>query len=204
MVLRLAIEGDLRFISHRDTVRMLQRALARAALPVTYSHGFNPHMKLSLPVPRPVGMATEADLALIQLAEHLAAEEIQARLAPQMPKGARLAQAVPLVAGHDICLLNAVYELELTRNMDHVREAVCRILGADSVIIERRDPQGRPKTNLDLRPFVQDLRIEGALLIAVAKFRDNHTVAPKDLFAALSLPWNEVRHQVCRKHIGWK
>ena len=90
MLLRLAIEGDLRFISHRDTVRMLQRALARAALPVTYSPGFNPRMKLSLLVPRPVGMATEADLALMQLAEPLAAEEIQARLAPQMPKGARL------------------------------------------------------------------------------------------------------------------
>ena len=109
-----------------------------------------------------------------------------------------------LTAGHKICLLNTVYELELTRSMDQVREAVSRILRSDSVIIERRDRQGRAKTNLDLRPFVQDLRIEGTLLIAVAGFRDNHTVAPKDLFAALSLPWNEVRHQVCRKQIGWK
>lgn len=204
MVLRLAIEGDLRFISHRDTVRMLQRALARAALPVTYSHGFNPHMKLSLLAPRPVGMATEADLVLMQLAEPLNAEEILARLAPQMPKGARLAQAVLLATGHNVCLIDTVYELEVTHGMDDLREAVCRILRSDSVIIERRDSKGHAKTNLDLRPFVQDLRIEGTLLIAVVKFRDNHTVAPKDLFAALSLQWDEVRHQVCRKQIGWK
>ena len=203
-LLRLAIEGDLRFISHRDTVRMLQRALARAALPVTYSNGFNPHMKLSLLVPRPVGMATEADLALLQLTEPIAAEEIQARLAPQMPSGARLTQAVPLDPGHDICLLDTTYQLELTGNLDDVRQAARRILESDSVIIERRDPKGRPKTNLDLRPFVQDLRIEDTLLIAVAKFRDNHTVAPKDLFTALSLSWNQVRHRVCRRQIGWK
>ncbi len=203
-MLRLAIEGDLRFISHRDTVRMLQRALARAALPVNYSHGFNPHMKLSLPVPRPVGMATEADLAVLELTEEVAAEEIEARLAPQMPAGARLAQAVPLIARHKICLLNTVYELEVPQGMDEVREAAGRILRSDSVIVERRDSQGRPKTNLDLRPFLQDLRMEGDLLIAVAGFRDNHTVAPKDLFTALSLPWNEIRHKVCRKQIGWK
>ena len=57
-----SVTGDLRFISHRDTVRVFQRALARAALPVAYSEGFNPHPRLSLPLPRAVGVASEAEL----------------------------------------------------------------------------------------------------------------------------------------------
>ena len=61
-----SVTGDLRFISHRDTIRVFQRALARASLPVRYSEGFNPHPRLSLPLPRPVGVASEAEIIIVE------------------------------------------------------------------------------------------------------------------------------------------
>ncbi|MBN1844663.1 MAG: DUF2344 domain-containing protein, partial [Sedimentisphaerales bacterium] len=42
------VEGDLRFLSHRDTLRCWQRALTRATVPLRYSQGFNPHPRLVL------------------------------------------------------------------------------------------------------------------------------------------------------------
>ena len=50
MKLRLQITKDrsIRFISHLEYARTLMRAVLRAKLPVAYSEGFNPHMKLSL------------------------------------------------------------------------------------------------------------------------------------------------------------
>ena len=83
VLLTFAVKGDLRFISHRDTVRMLTRALARSGLPVAYSQGFNPHAKISLLLPRPVGMATDGDLAVVLLREACDPEHIAARLRPQ-------------------------------------------------------------------------------------------------------------------------
>ena len=91
----LAIEADLRFISHRDTARLLERALMRSGLPVAYSEGFNPHMKRSLLLPRSVGMATCGDLAVVGLTQARTAEDIEAQLRPQMPTGARIVQALP-------------------------------------------------------------------------------------------------------------
>ena len=38
VAIRFAIEGDLRFISHHDTVRLFERAIARAGLPVCTWH----------------------------------------------------------------------------------------------------------------------------------------------------------------------
>ena len=38
----------MRFISHLDLMRLFQRALRRADLPVTITQGFNPHVKISV------------------------------------------------------------------------------------------------------------------------------------------------------------
>jgi radical SAM-linked protein len=38
--------GDLRFLSHRETMNVLARALRRARVPVHYTQGFNPQPKL--------------------------------------------------------------------------------------------------------------------------------------------------------------
>ena len=43
-----AKEGDARFLSHRNTMDVLERAIRAAGLPARYSEGFNPHMKLSM------------------------------------------------------------------------------------------------------------------------------------------------------------
>ncbi|MGH9317636.1 MAG: TIGR03960 family B12-binding radical SAM protein [Thermoanaerobaculia bacterium] len=40
--------GDARFLSHRNTMDLFERAIRAAALPARYSEGFNPHMRLSM------------------------------------------------------------------------------------------------------------------------------------------------------------
>ena len=47
--LRLAIKKDkaLRFLSHLDFARAVRYVVIRADLPVQYSEGFNPHMKIA-------------------------------------------------------------------------------------------------------------------------------------------------------------
>ena len=50
MKLRMQItkDRDIRFISHLEYVRTIERAIRRAKLPAAYSEGFNPHLKFSL------------------------------------------------------------------------------------------------------------------------------------------------------------
>ena len=45
--IRYAKRGRLRFTSHRDFSRAFERALVRAAIPMAYSSGFNPHARIS-------------------------------------------------------------------------------------------------------------------------------------------------------------
>lgn len=58
---------ELRFISHLDLMRLWQRAVRRAGLPVAYSQGFTPHQKISFGPPLPLGMTSRGEYLDLQL-----------------------------------------------------------------------------------------------------------------------------------------
>ena len=47
--------GNLQYISHLDLQRSFNRVLVRAGLPLWYTKGFNPHIKMVFGMPLPVG-----------------------------------------------------------------------------------------------------------------------------------------------------
>lgn len=81
-------KGNAKYISHLDTQRTVTRALVRSGLPLYYSQGYNPHLKLVFALP--VSMYQEAlyDLFDIDLLEKvdpaLAAEAINGALPADM------------------------------------------------------------------------------------------------------------------------
>lgn len=93
LALWFSIQGDLRFLSHRDTMRLWQRVISRTRLPVKFSQGFNPHMKLSLPLPRSVGMAAQCELLLVDLETPIELDTLSQIVPPQLPDGMRYIQA---------------------------------------------------------------------------------------------------------------
>ena len=90
VAVEFSIEGDLRFLSHHNTMKMLERCMVRAKLPIRYSQGFNPQPRFSLPLPRPVGVASDAELAWLELREPLTAADTKARPSDTLPAGCRL------------------------------------------------------------------------------------------------------------------
>jgi len=84
---------EVRFISHRDLMRAFMRAIRRAGLPITYSQGFNPHMKISWGNALKVGAASEAELAELQFEQWVKPQELKERLNRQLPKGLEILEA---------------------------------------------------------------------------------------------------------------
>ncbi len=53
---------DARFLSHRNTMDVFERAIRAAGLPARYSEGFNPHMKLSMGPALPLGIESRHEV----------------------------------------------------------------------------------------------------------------------------------------------
>lgn len=70
-VIKFTKESGIKFISHLDLMRTLQKVIRRAALPMEYSKGFNPHMAMSIAQPLSVGVYSDAEYMDIVLKEEL-------------------------------------------------------------------------------------------------------------------------------------
>lgn len=60
-------KGLVRFLSHLENNRIIQRAIKRAEIPVAYSQGFHPHQKLSFGPPLPLGYSSDSEYLDIQI-----------------------------------------------------------------------------------------------------------------------------------------
>jgi radical SAM-linked protein len=87
--------GDARFLSHRNTMDVLERAIRAAGLPARYSEGFNPHMKLSMGPALALGVESLHEVFDVEGTADfgpLAAAAISAKL----PEGLSVLEARPL------------------------------------------------------------------------------------------------------------
>ncbi len=78
--------GDLKFISHLDVLRMMQRAVSRAGLPAKYSEGFNPHIKLTFGFPLSLGVESIGEYFELELLEKIEIENLVDLLNQALPE----------------------------------------------------------------------------------------------------------------------
>lgn len=82
--------GNLKFISHLDILRLMQRAISRAKLPAKYSEGFNPHMRLAFGYPLSLGVESIGEYLELELTEKVDIEKIVDSLNATLPNKIRI------------------------------------------------------------------------------------------------------------------
>jgi radical SAM-linked protein len=200
----LAIEGDLRYLSHHDEMRMLTRALRRADWPLAYSQGYNPQVRVALPLPRNVGTASRAEYALIGMTESRPARRLFESLGAAMPGGCRLLH-VSLPVPRGAPQATAVqYSLTLDAgDAAGVPERVREILASRVWTVRRERGPDKPAKDLDIRPLVEDLRLDGRVLVMRLRFERQRTARAKEILELLHLPAAKYAHRVCRDEVEW-
>lgn len=151
---------ELKFLSHLDLMRLWERALRRAGLPLAYSEGFTPHPRIALAAPLSVGVTSEAELMDVFLSRWIAPDSFVAQAKKQLPQGLDLPEAWPV--GLNIPSLQsqvrfAEYKVEVDteKARQEVESAVRSLLSAEELPWHHfRDTGAR---HYDLRALVDDL-----------------------------------------------
>ncbi|NFO30044.1 DUF2344 domain-containing protein [Clostridium botulinum] len=94
-------EANVKFISHLDLMRTIQKNIRRAELPMEYSKGFNPHMTMSIAQPLAVGVYSDGEYMDIVLVNEMDEKEIVDRLNAVSSSGIKFKEAtkIPYVEG---------------------------------------------------------------------------------------------------------
>src|SRR5262245_66178950 len=85
--IRFTKQDDLRWISHRDLVRVWERLFRRAGVAMSMTEGFHPKPRMNFPSALAVGIAGLEELVEVDLAEEHTAESLRAMIEPQLPPG---------------------------------------------------------------------------------------------------------------------
>ncbi len=197
--IRYAIEGDLRFISHQDSLRLFKRALARADLPVRYTQGFNPRPRMTIALPRPVGVASDDELLIIELDADVEPDEIAARISSQMPVGMRLVSVRRLAEKDRQLPCEVEYRLPLdAMSVADMTLTANRLMNASECLVSRPDAKGGAPRTLNIRPFILSAAVREQALVWVQSVSSEGTARVGEVLEALGLPARELLHRVVR------
>jgi radical SAM-linked protein len=141
---RYAKRGRLRFTSHRDISRAVERAVRRAGIPVAFSAGFSPHPKISYAGAAPTGVASEAEYLEIGVTKPCEPARIRGDLDASLPPGLDVLDVVEAVPGSLADRLEASeWEVRLPgADLEFAGVAVEKFLSAETVEVERLTKKG--------------------------------------------------------------
>ncbi len=219
-----AVEGDLRFLSHHETMRTIERIAVRSGLALKYSQGFNPRPVLSFALARPVGVATKEDLFVLRLAEPEPPEapaigadrteearRLIERLNAQAPGGLRFLRAKPLTAKGTPQPIRCHYELPLSPDQQQtVRSRLTCLEGQAEWPIRRLTPpkasrrrQPPRERTIDIKRLIEDYRLERNVLRWVAKPREALWARPTEVLTAFGLDENTLAADIVRTGVEY-
>jgi radical SAM-linked protein len=193
LTVRYAKRGRMRFASHRDIARAVERAVRRAGLPVAHSAGFSPHPKISYSGGAPTGAASEAEFLEISLTAELDPAAVRDRLDAALPDGIDVIEVADQAAAPAPRLEASEWQVVLPGIApDDAISAVEAFLAAAHAEVERLTSNGVRR--LDTRAGVVSLELDrratvdaptGCAILRMVVRHMTPAVRPEDILVAL-------------------
>ena len=158
--------GKVRWISHRDVARALERAFRITELPLAFTQGFSPRPKVSFGLALSTGHESEAEYLDLEFSRDVDLSTLPALITEALPEGLAVTAAVPLSERAPALqeIVTAVsWRVEVTRAdgspvpAGELRAHLDAGLAAASLSTERRR-KGRIVTE-DVRPVITQMRV---------------------------------------------
>ncbi|WP_297518096.1 TIGR03936 family radical SAM-associated protein [uncultured Clostridium sp.] len=164
----------LKFISHLDLLRTVQKIGRRAELPVEYSEGFNPHMAFVIALPLSVGVYSDGDYADLYLHEDLECDYVLEKLNENSARDIKFLEASkspvimdvrrlpPAMALLDAATYITKIRYEDTKDIDEDMRLLDEMLEYNTMKKTKRSEK-----LTDIKPFIKEFsyRIEDKTLV---------------------------------------
>jgi len=177
------VEGDARFLSHHDLMRLWHRALRRSGLPLRMSEGFHVRPRVSFAMARGVGIASESEWLEFELSDWVNPDTVHREVAPQLPAGIAIRELHVVAPSDRAVVRRIVYRVRPERLPDDVDRRIAEFLDRPAAVVERGGQARRRR--IDIRPLVASLERRGDELWIVALCRSDGSLRPEEVLAQL-------------------
>lgn len=187
--------GYLKFISHLDLVDLFQRTLFQNKVDVKFSEGFNPHPRMSIAYPLPLGIESNSEYMEIYLNSKIDLKDFLIKMNERLPQGIKIVEAkydddesisnkVKSVV-YAFKLLNTFYDknkdIDLARELDKINDM-------DDVEIERKRKKGKKRIFVkeNAKEYLNRLELKDDSIYAYIKMSEQGSLKPALVFDILN------------------
>ncbi len=166
-------KGDMVFISHLDLIRVFERAIRRADIPVAYTQGFNPHPIMAFATALGIGVASEGEYIDIKLSDNMSSELFMNELNSVLPEGLKIIKSKVITNKAKslmsiICSSTYLVKLKTKKllNETDIKQHIKNLLDREVIIELRQKKQRRGHRSrkpefreIDIRPFIKSIEL---------------------------------------------
>jgi radical SAM-linked protein len=181
---------DMALVSHLDLLRLFDRAIRRAALPISFTNGFHPSPRISPANALSLGATSAGEIVDFELTESIAQSEFYQRLTAQLPLTIPLyrIESIPLTAPSATHALEQAEYLIFLNTLDEAgnfipdeewQRWIREIMAIEHIQVEQVSKSGKVRL-VNLRDRLVTLEWVGAgslLLSQLGAVRDTSPIA---------------------------
>lgn len=152
---------DMKYISHLDLLRVMDRLLRRSGVPIKYSQGFHPRPKISLG--NPISLGTEAfnEPMDIELREDMTNDELMKRLNSKSVLGFEFTKVIDIDGKTSIADEYKEMRYEITGDPSSL-EKLYNLLSQDEILLIK-EKKGKVETK-NLKPRIKFFERKGNMI----------------------------------------
>ena len=191
---------------------MFQRGLVRAGIDAAHSQGFNPRPKISLPLPRTVGVASCEDMLCVVPTEIYSQEDmegIRGRLSDVMPAGCNI-RSVELRRGkfsRQARSCEYVFPIGELAGDKAFQDKVAWLEGVvnagEELIVERWAGKDKKKRKKDISGFIEAVGIEAGNVVLKSRISGAGSIRVDEVMELLGIDQQQMVGPVVRRSVEW-
>ena len=171
---------EVKFISHLDIIRTFERAIRRAELPVAFSQGFNPRMRISWGPPLSIGIESDCEMSDLYLESLMDQKKTIESLNQTLPSGLKILEAKLIDLKEpslDSSINRAEYLVEIdAENPNGTKLQIDNILKREKIEVKKKDKI------INKKPMLYELSlVDGHNIKMVLQVGGKGTLKPKEI-----------------------
>ena len=173
---------QMKFIGHLDLMGIFEKAVRISGVPVWYSEGFNPHPKISLPMPLPLGAECEADIFTMRIYYPCDEKKVLEDLNKALPLNIKLHSVRIIEEEKKITEpTKSIYELKTNNVSSDILNIISKeLLDLKEILVERT--KGKQTKIINIRPLIEDIEITDNSIIVTILHKIN-SAKPLEIFS---------------------
>lgn len=179
---------EVKYVGHLDTMRTFMRCLKRTIIPVEYSKGFNPRIKISFALPLGVGVTSDSEYFDLELKEKMNIDMFVGELNSVLPKGFKAISAFypeDLKKSLMSLVKEAIYEIIIRDEIDFSK--INSLFTQDEIWLDKTSKSGKNIEKVDIKKNIIDFKIQQNICVFHVTAGSVNNVNPNTLVEAISM-----------------